>query len=173
MASAAVGPERGPEIACDVEQMRGVTRGLRAKPQHLVVTRAFAFGSHVRRGDPDERVEPIQRTGRLRHQLNAAVAGADVHALHLWHLHCCTRATCTCCTRVIRVTSATCVSNPSGMAGISGATSGATTTAISAACQPDVASPPSPVASARVNHIHNLPLPARQRVRIVCHVPDC
>ena len=67
--------------ARDLEQLVRVVGSARAGRQHQIVARALALGAHVPRGDPRQRVEPVQRARDLREQVREAVAALHVRQL--------------------------------------------------------------------------------------------
>ena len=69
----------------DVEQVGGVVRWPRAQRQHLVVAGALAFDAQPLRGDPDERIEPVDGARHLRDRLDRAIPPLDVRQLVCQH----------------------------------------------------------------------------------------
>ena len=62
----------------NVEQMLGIGRRSHAVGENEIIARALTFHMQTPRGEPDERIEPVQSTGDLRQQLHNRVAAFDV-----------------------------------------------------------------------------------------------
>ena len=73
------------EGARKLDQMRGVIGALHAAAHHLVIARVLAFEPQPPAGDPEQRIEPVERAQQLRGELHDPVAAADVRELVRQH----------------------------------------------------------------------------------------
>ncbi len=67
--------------ARDLEQFFSVVRSPRAAGEYQIVTRSFAFGPDVTRGNPGKRIEPVQGARELRDDVRQAIAAFHVREL--------------------------------------------------------------------------------------------
>ena len=79
------GEAAGSHHARDLDQFIGVIGPAGAGGEHQVVARAFALGARMARGDPRQRVEPVQRARDLRQHVRQAVAPLHVRELVQQH----------------------------------------------------------------------------------------
>ena len=65
----------------DVQQVIGIIAGAGAAGEHEIVAGALALGAEVARRRPDERMEPVERTGNPAKRVANEIAAPNVGQL--------------------------------------------------------------------------------------------
>ena len=71
--------------ARQLDEMRGVIGAFHAAAHHLVIACVLAFEPEAPAGEPEQRIEPVDRAQQLGRELHDPVAATDVRELVRQH----------------------------------------------------------------------------------------